>query len=304
MLLATVALWSLMISAQRYALLHGMSPLTFAVLRNTLTGCGLAVLTVGRERSLALSRRHAAYLAGLAGIGLWLNQLSMTYALRHTTASNVALVLGIVPVIGLGVSGLLGFEAVTRRAVVAALVSLGGVVLVALSSGAEAPTHLVGDVLAFGAAASWATYSVGIVPLVRYYSPLRIGALAFLFSSVPLWATGQAAVRAQDYHLPVLVWLALTYAGVSLVLSNSMWFAALARVGATRATLFANLQPFLAAVVAVVLLSESLGAGQLLGGTAIAIGIVLVRRGGTAQPKRATLDATDEGLTEAGVPGA
>jgi drug/metabolite transporter (DMT)-like permease len=57
-----------------------------------------------------------------------------------------------------------------------------------------------------------------------------------------------------------------------------MWFRSLDRIGPARATLAANLQPFVAAVVAVVLLSESLGVLELAGGVLIAAGIVAARR--------------------------
>ena len=46
-----------------------------------------------------------------------------------------------------------------------------------------------------------------------------------------------------------------------LVLTNVLWFTAVGRVGPSRATLFANIQPFFAAVFAVLLLSEHLHLG-------------------------------------------
>ena len=57
-----------------------------------------------------------------------------------------------------------------------------------------------------------------------------------------------------------------------------MWFRSLDRIGPARATLAANLQPFVAALVAVVLLSESLGVLEVAGGLLIAAGIVAARR--------------------------
>ena len=57
-----------------------------------------------------------------------------------------------------------------------------------------------------------------------------------------------------------------------------MWFRSLDKIGPARATLAANLQPFLAAAIAVVLLSEALGLLELAGGLLIAAGIVAARR--------------------------
>jgi drug/metabolite transporter (DMT)-like permease len=62
------------------------------------------------------------------------------------------------------------------------------------------------------------------------------------------------------------------------VLTNILWFRSLHRIGASRATLVANLNPFLAAVFALVLLDEAMTIIQVAGGALIAGGILLARR--------------------------
>ncbi len=68
------------------------------------------------------------------------------------------------------------------------------------------------------------------------------------------------------------------------MLTNELWFRSLDRIGPARATLAANLQPFLASAIAVVLLSESLGPLELAGGVLIAAGIFAARRRGVSAP--------------------
>ena len=63
-----------------------------------------------------------------------------------------------------------------------------------------------------------------------------------------------------------------------LVITNVLWFTAIDRVGPSRASLYANLQPFLGAVFALLILSEAMTWVQVLGGLGIAGGIVLARR--------------------------
>ena len=63
-----------------------------------------------------------------------------------------------------------------------------------------------------------------------------------------------------------------------LVLTTIMWFRVIHRIGASRATLVANLQPFVAAVFALVLLSEQMTPLQVAGGILIAGGILTARR--------------------------
>jgi drug/metabolite transporter (DMT)-like permease len=69
-----------------------------------------------------------------------------------------------------------------------------------------------------------------------------------------------------------------------LVATNVMWFRSLDRIGPARATLAANLQPFVAALVAVVLLSETLGLLEVAGGLLIATGILAARRRAVSTP--------------------
>ncbi len=64
--------------------------------------------------------------------------------------------------------------------------------------------------------------------------------------------------------------------------TNLLWFTAINRVGPSRASLFANLQPFLAAIIALLLLSEQITTVQVVGGLAIGGGIALASRRGPA----------------------
>ena len=62
------------------------------------------------------------------------------------------------------------------------------------------------------------------------------------------------------------------------MLTNVLYFGAIDRVGPSHATLFTNLQPFVAAIIALLVLSEKLTKLEIAGGVAIACGIVLSRR--------------------------
>ena len=114
---------------------------------------------------------------------------------------------------------------------------------------------------------------------MRRYSPYRISALVLLIGWVAVAATGWRQVQEQSFHFSNLVWLCLLYATLGpLVLTNILWFKAVDRVGPSRATLVANLQPFIAALFAVLLLSEKITVLQVCGGVLIAGGIALARR--------------------------
>jgi drug/metabolite transporter (DMT)-like permease len=101
--------------------------------------------------------------------------------------------------------------------------------------------------------------------------------------TVPLALAGSPQLANQSFDFGWLVWLGFAFAVLGpLVTTNLLWFTAIDRVGPSRASLFANLQPFLAAIIALLLLSEKITTVQVLGGLAIGGGIVLASRRGPA----------------------
>jgi drug/metabolite transporter (DMT)-like permease len=85
--------------------------------------------------------------------------------------------------------------------------------------------------------------------------------------------------EAESCSQGALAWSALLYSPLpSIVLGNILWSTAISRVGPGRASLYTKLQPFVAAVFALLVLSERLGALQLAGGFVIAAGLVLGRQ--------------------------
>jgi drug/metabolite transporter (DMT)-like permease len=198
----------------------------------------------------------------------------------------VALLFGTLPIFTAILARGSGVEQLSRRFWVAALLSFAGVALVAIGSGGSLSANLKGDVLAITGALTWAGYSVAIAPLMRLYSPFRLSAVFLAAVTVPLALAGSHQLANQDFHFGALVWLGFVFAVLGpLVTTNFLWFTAIDRVGPSRASLFANLQPFLAAIVALLLLSEHITTVQVVGGLAIAGGIVLAsRRGPAPQP--------------------
>ncbi len=279
MLLATVVIWAFNFTVTKYVLTHGFEPLAYSTLRYAAAALLFASLTFGIERSLSVKRRDLVLLLVAAALGVWLNQVSFVYALTFTSASTAALVMGTLPIFTALIAWAFKMERLSGRFLAAGSVSFGGVALVALGSGSGLSGNLKGILLTMATAATWAGYSVAIAPLMQRYSPFRISAFVLLVGWIPLFLSGLRQVVRQDYSLTPLVWACLAFAVLGpLVLTNVLWFKAIARVGPSRATLVTNLQPFLAAVFALVILSEAMTAVQIAGGIAIGLGIVLARR--------------------------
>jgi drug/metabolite transporter (DMT)-like permease len=278
MLLTVITLWSLNLTVTRYILTHGFQPLAYATVRYGLAAAVFVVVVLVAERTLSV-RRSDLWLVLAAVLTLWLNQLGFVYALKTTSASVVALILGATPIFAALIGLVTRTELLTSRFWLGATISFVGVGLVALGSGGEIRGGLGGVLLGVLTAATWAAYSTCIAPLMRRYSPYRISAVVLSAAWVLIALSGSGQMRSQDWSLDAEVWALLVFAALGpLVLTNVLWFRSLDRIGAARATLAANLQPFVAALFAVVLLSERLVALELAGGVAIGIGILVARR--------------------------
>jgi drug/metabolite transporter (DMT)-like permease len=279
MLLVTVSIWAFNFTVTRYALTHGFEPLAYSATRFGAAALLVSAVTLGFERSLTFEPRHALLLGAAAIVGIYLNQVAFVYAIDLTNASTVALIFGSLPILTALFAFALGVERLHRRFWMAAALSFAGVALVAAGSGDGFSGNLTGDLLALIGAATWGAYSVAIVPLLRRYSVWRISAGALLIGSLPLVVTGLPQLADQRWDLSALVWAGFAFAVLGpLVLTNVLWFTAIERVGPSRATLVTNLQPFLAALFAVALLSEELTWLQVAGGIAIGVALLLARR--------------------------
>jgi DME family drug/metabolite transporter len=260
MLLVVVLLWALNITVTRYILTHGFDPLPYATIRYGLATVVFLGITIVAERSLRIARSDWM-LVGLAALALYLNQVSFVFALDRTSASIIGLLLGATPIFAALLGVVLGTERLSSRFWLGAGVSFAGVGLVALGAGGELEGGAVGIVLGVVTAFTWAAYSVAIAPLLL------------------IAITGSHQTAHQDLDLGWEIWLLLVLATLGpLVTTNVLWFRSLDRIGPARATLAANLNPFVAAVFALILLSESMTLVQVAGGVLIGLGIVLARR--------------------------
>src|SRR5262249_43943868 len=160
--------------------------------------------------------------------------------------------LGATPVF-VGVFALLaGVERPSRTFWVATAITFLGVSLIAGGSHGGVSGGLLGDLLAVGTTASWAGYSVAIASLLQRYSPFRLSALVLALGWIPLALVSITQLGEQSFAgFHALMWLAFAYAVIGpLFLTNILWFTAIDRVGPSRASLFANMQPFFAVLFA------------------------------------------------------
>src|SRR5438309_3010229 len=289
MLFGTVLLWSLNITVTKYMFRHGWLPLAYGTIRYFAAISLFWGFTYWRERSFRIERKDLR-LVLLAASMIFLNQLCFVYALKLAHASTVALLLGTTPIfIGL-LSLALRLERLPHPFWIGAAVTFLGVALIGLANGSVG-SSLNGTLIAIGMAFTWACYTIAIAPLMRRYSPYRISAIVLAIGWVPLALVSIPQLGDEQFSFGWKVWLGFGYAVVGpLFLTNILWFTAIDRVGASRASLFANLQPFFAVFFALILLGESLHGLEIAGGVLIFVGIAWERFWRRPQPSAAPVE--------------
>jgi drug/metabolite transporter (DMT)-like permease len=203
-------------------------------------------------------------------------------AAHHTTAVNLTIFQGSIPVLVLIGMVLFFRTSVLPLQVIGMIVTLLGVVIVSVKGSFEVLRTLalnIGDVWTLIACVFYAGYTLGLrrrpaMPGLVYFTALAV--VAFL-SSLPLLAV---EVATGAVHWPTLKgWIILLYVGLlPSLLSQIFFIRGVELIGPARAGLFVNLVPVFGALLAVMLLGEPFAFYHALGLALVLGGIWLAER--------------------------
>jgi len=280
MLLGAVLLWALNVTVTKYVLEHGWLPLAYATIRYWAAIALFWIYTWWREGSFRIARSDWIYV-GVAAAMIFVNQLCFVYSLEFAHASTVSLLFGTIPMF-VGLISIVFLHAHLGRPFwIGTALTLAGVGLIAAGAGGGLVSGWKGDLLSIALAITWASYTIAIAPLMRRYSPYRISAVVLALGWLPLALVSIPQIGRQDFSsFSGTVWVGFAYAVIGpLFLTNILWFTAVDRVGAPRATIFNNMQPFFGVLFALLILSESIHGLEVAGGALIFAGIAYERVG-------------------------
>jgi drug/metabolite transporter (DMT)-like permease len=77
---------------------------------------------------------------------------------------------------------------------------------------------------------------------------------------------------------PSLAWGALLYAAMGTLVGNTLWQSAVQQVGPARTLIYLYLQPFMALLIAAIILGDRLTPMQAVGGLLAIGGVMLVKK--------------------------
>ncbi|EGR1270786.1 DMT family transporter [Vibrio parahaemolyticus] len=221
-------------------------------------------------------RPYLTKLAFLALLGMVLNQSLGYYAGLTTTASNMALITSLVPLISVFLSVPLLGKSVSMLSIVGGVISLGGL---AFMLGHGDVTYFVhqdmtqGDSLMLLAALVYAAYCVLLKRWKMPFNSLTLVYMQGFFSVImltPLWLSSEQLLPSQE-ALPLIA-----YAGIAAsIFAPLMWVKAIDLIGADSSAMFMNLMPVVSVALASTLLGEEIHVYHIIGGLMVISGVIL-----------------------------
>lgn len=278
-LVLMAVIWGVNFSVVKYGT-QVMEPIAFNALRMLLGAVVLLALALGRPAARPAPRDLRKLLL-LGVLGHCVYQVLFINGIARTRAGTAALVIAASPAMVALVARLFGHDRLPVRAVVGIGLSIAGVSLVLGGTAAtEGGSHVLGDLMILVAVACWAFYTNWLVELTQRVDAVQTAAWTLVGGVVPLaLLAGPALARVEWGAVTWLTWGAVAYAGVgAMVIAYLIWYRGVHLIGPTRTSMFANLQPVVAVLVAWVALHEVPTLVQGLGASTVIGGLYLARR--------------------------
>lgn len=286
MLIVGNALFAGSYAAGKAALL-GLSPIMLNALRFTIASLFLLPIVIAGRQRLRFPPRMLPRFALLVLMGFVINKFFEYEGLSLTTASDTALLISMESIFTALFSWVFLRERFSRAAGLALIAGFLGAYLIIeqgflphLDPTSRASLRVLGDLLVILSLVFESGYTVSGKALLDRYPPLLITA-ASIIGSLIFWLPAGAAeiARAGWPRLPLEGWLGVLYLAIAVtVVGYFLWFQALTQVDASSAAPFLFIQPFLGALIAILLLGEQLTWATAAGGALILISVSLVSR--------------------------
>jgi drug/metabolite transporter (DMT)-like permease len=224
----------------------------------------------------------------LGVLGMAIYQSLAYYAANITTATNMGIILSLVPVMTLGMSIASLGTRLTAGALVGAFVSFAGVLwVVSQGSWSALIAHgvNVGDVMMLVATLAYATYSTLLKKWQLRMPPLQLLYLQILVAIIALFPLYVISPKTglNASNIPLVLYACIP----TSMLAPLLWMKAISILGPSRTTLFFNLVPILTALVAALALGEQLASYHFIGGALTLGGVILAERWTTPLRKAA-----------------
>lgn len=285
-LIVLVFIWAFNNIGSKIIAMH-VAPFTAGMLRFALASIALALyLVIMKVKLPKISAKDWLILIWLSFMGIMLLNYFFFISFPYTTVSETFIIVGLNPVLTFLFAVLFINEKWYWSKFFGAVIAFIGVGVAFYHPDIIHSTHLWGDFLFSLSVVAWVIYSISMKGILTRVSPVIVTAYTSIIGTIML------AVMAFSFEKPYadipklfsmpeythVLW-ALAYVGVvATAVAYILWTEAVAKVGASSASVFIALVPPLGVVFSSLILHEKLYPNLIFGLVFIVIGVILTTR--------------------------
>jgi drug/metabolite transporter (DMT)-like permease len=220
-----------------------------------------------------------------AFFGIFLFRMFLLWGLQHTDAGEAGILTGATPAITTLLAIILLKERINRIKLMGIICTVCGILILqnimTLEKGLSS-THFFGNILILCAAACESTFNILSRAFALKQEKIKkpiiqttiVTGFALLFSTIPALfehpLTSLKTINTAEWI--ALVWYGIFVTGIAFI----CWYAGINRSDAITAAAFSGLMPFTSALLAAILLKETIGVNHWVGGSLIIMGMLLI----------------------------
>jgi drug/metabolite transporter (DMT)-like permease len=282
LLLLVVIIWASNAPIAKFGI-SGLDVFVFNAIRYLVASIVLAGILLLRFEWRKVQRSDWLRMIGLGVLANVVYQVAYILGLKNTSVGNSVVLLSTSPLWTAYLESKILKQPVTRRTWLAMLLSFGGILLIIVGSGQKlgfGSRAMVGDVLSLFAAFLWALNTSFQKPFLKTYSALQLSVVLIGVGAVGLSLAAIPSALTIDWKkVGILNYGAAVASGaLSIAAANVMWTFGVKKIGPRRTSVFNNLIPVLAIVLAYVLLGERISVWQFVGAGVTLTGVWFARR--------------------------
>ena len=280
MLTLSTAIWGSAFIAGKYAV-QSFEPATVAFLR--FFGAAILLFPImwimEKKRIKPTLKDYGLFaILGLTGIAIY--NICFFLASKHAPVIKSSLFIASNPVLIILFSALFLKEKITKNNIVGMIVALTGVAFIITEGHLEKLVQLGFEPIDFilaGAVLSWALYSVIGKVVLKKYSSIVSTTYAVGFGTLFLLPFALMETSWRDVQLATMdAWIAIGHMSVFVtVVSFIMYYQGIKEVGAAKSSIFINVMPVSAVIMATIFLGEKLIAAHIIGALFVISGVYI-----------------------------
>ncbi len=275
-----IALWGMSYIWTDKLLAQGIPVFYFVFVRILMAGVILFLFNTAYARIKRIQKQDLGKFLLLAFFEPFIYFICETYGLRETGSPTIsAMIIATIPIFSIAAGRIFFKERITGVNIIGVLMSLVGIVMVAMAHGSLGENFIWGIVLLLIAVIAEVGHASITKSLAGNYSSQIIVMYQFLIGSVyllPLFIwKGLDGFNAELYFSADVWYPLICLAALCSSLAFSLWVSTIKNLGVAKSSIFSALIPVAAALIAWILGHEHMNSRQWIGIAISTVGVIL-----------------------------